>query len=197
MYGPRAAQGGGGDNRGVVRCEFGVSSFGGAGSGGRRRGRNDRKSIDIGNLIAQTFESVVLVNLYEGSQIDVYIQVIQADGGVLAAAINATTLALVDAGVAMRDMVVSVSCGLLDSTVVCDMNYTEEQDGAAVTVAVTPSTGDVVLAQMEATRLPADQYPEVMEKAQRAVKVVRDFMAQIILANAVEMVESRGARGNA
>lgn len=39
---------------------------------------------------------------------------IQSDGGVLPVAVNAASLALIDAGVAMSDLVVACSAGYLD-----------------------------------------------------------------------------------
>ena len=49
-------------------------------------------------LIKQTFEAAILTELYPRSQIDIYVEVLQADGGNLCACINAATLALIDAG---------------------------------------------------------------------------------------------------
>ena len=46
----------------------------------------------------QTFEAAILTELYPRSQIDIYVEVLQADGGNLCACINAATLALIDAG---------------------------------------------------------------------------------------------------
>lgn len=50
------------------------------------------------------------------TQIDIYLHVIQSDGGVLPVCINAASLALVEAGVAMSDLVVGCSAGYLDGT---------------------------------------------------------------------------------
>ncbi len=56
----------------------------------------------------------VLLTLFPRSQIDIYIQVLQSDGGDKAAAINASTLALIDAGVPMRDFVCACTAGCID-----------------------------------------------------------------------------------
>ena len=40
-----------------------------------------RKTVELGMLIRQTFESVVMTALYPRSQIDIYVQVLQSDGG--------------------------------------------------------------------------------------------------------------------
>lgn len=48
------------------------------------------------------------------TQIDIYLHMIQSDGGALPVSVNAASLALVDAGVAMSDLVVACSAGYLD-----------------------------------------------------------------------------------
>jgi len=53
---------------------------------------------------------------YPNSEIEVHVQVLQSDGGALPAAINAATLALIDAGVAMRDFVVGCSVAYIQRT---------------------------------------------------------------------------------
>ncbi len=49
-------------------------------------------------VIRNTIEQTVMLELLPGSQIDVYVQVLQADGGTRCACINAAMLALADAG---------------------------------------------------------------------------------------------------
>ena len=75
-----------------------------------RRRPGDRRSIEAATALQQSLEAAVLVRLYPNSVIDVFVQVLQSDGGELAAAVNAATLALIDAGVAMSDYV--VGCGV-------------------------------------------------------------------------------------
>lgn len=47
----------------------------------RKRRPGDRKSIETAMAIKQTLETTVMTHLYPRSQIDIFIQVIQADGG--------------------------------------------------------------------------------------------------------------------
>merc|ERR1712166_23288 len=65
-------------------------------------------------LVCNTFEDVIMTQLYPKSQIAIYIQILQSDGGALSAAINATTLALIDAGIPIKDFVVGCSCSCID-----------------------------------------------------------------------------------
>jgi exosome complex component RRP41 len=67
--------------------------------------------MEIQLQIRDTFESVILTEMYPRSQIDIYLQLMQSDGGQVQACINAATLALINAGIAMRDYVVACSVG--------------------------------------------------------------------------------------
>ena len=53
------------------------------------------------------------------------LQVLQADGGMRGACINAATLALADAGIGMRDLVAGCAAGYLDGTPLLDLNHQE------------------------------------------------------------------------
>jgi len=65
--------------------------------------------------------------------------------GRTAAAINAATLALIDAGVPMRDFVVCCHAGFVDNTPIVDLNYAEECSNCAdMPVAIMPNCGDAV-----------------------------------------------------
>ncbi|KAH9728711.1 exosome complex component rrp41 [Citrus sinensis] len=116
VYGPRE-----------VRCEYSMASFS---TGDRmRKPKGDRRSTEISLVIRQTMEACILTHLMPRSQIDIFVQVLQADGGTRSACINAATLALQDAGIPMRDIVTSCSAGYLNSTPLLDLNYVEDSAG--------------------------------------------------------------------
>lgn len=76
---------------------------------GLRKGGRDRKTIELSSALKATFEPVLLLHLYPRSAIDIYIQVLEVDGSLLQAAINATTLALISAGLPLSDYVCALS----------------------------------------------------------------------------------------
>ena len=92
----------------------------------RRRGKSDRRATELSMVIRNTLEQTILTELMPRSQIDIYVQVLQADGGTRCACINAAFLALADAGVPMRDIVASCAAGYLQSTPLIDLNYLED-----------------------------------------------------------------------
>ncbi|KAM0786048.1 hypothetical protein ACM66B_006859 [Microbotryomycetes sp. NB124-2] len=77
--------------------------------GSLRKGGKDRRTIELAASLKATFEPVILLHLFPRSAIDIYIQVLEVDGALLQAAINATTLALVSAGIPLTDYVCSLS----------------------------------------------------------------------------------------
>ena len=74
------------------------------------------RSTELALLRRQAFESVILTSLYPGSQISLHVQILQNDGAAFAASINALTLALQNAGIAMKDMLCACTVGLGDNT---------------------------------------------------------------------------------
>ena len=90
---------------------------------------DDRRIQEINLALRQTFEEAVQTQLYPRSQIDISVLVLEQDGGtvelgvvvmvgVLQTAINAVTLALVDAGIPMNDYICATSTGLVDDNAI-------------------------------------------------------------------------------
>lgn len=100
-------------------------------------------------FIRQTFEPVILTSQFPRTQIDIYLQIFQNDGGLLQSCINAATMALVDAGIPMLDYVCACSAGCIDKEPVLDLNNLEESaDTPELTVAILPRTGKVTLLEV-------------------------------------------------
>ncbi|WMV11533.1 hypothetical protein MTR67_004918 [Solanum verrucosum] len=150
------------------------------------------RSTEISLVIRQTMEACILTHLMPRSQIDIYVQVLQADGGTRSACINAATLALADAGIPMRDLVTSCSAGYLNSTPLLDLNYLEDSAGGAdVTVGILPKLDKVTLLQMDA-KLPMDIFENVMQLAVEGCKAVESHIREILLENAQTLVIRQG-----
>ena len=58
-------------------------------------------------------------------------EVLQSDGGSRVAGITAASLALADAGINMRDLVVGCSSGIVEGQVVLDLDDAEDKEGRA------------------------------------------------------------------
>lgn len=78
-------------------------------------------------VLKSVFEQVMMLEQYPRSQIDLQVFVLQADGGYRSAAFNAVSLALMDAGIAMKDFLVATTAGLMSNVAVLDLIYQEEK----------------------------------------------------------------------
>jgi exosome complex component RRP41 len=120
-----------------------------------------RREIELGKVIRESLEPSVFNDLYPRTGVDVFIEVLQADGGTRCASITAASLALADAGIPMRDLVVACAAGKVDDQVVLDLMDEEDKLGVAdVPVAYMPSLNAITLLQMDGILT-----PEELEKA--------------------------------
>jgi len=116
----------------------------------RKNPAPSRREIEISKVIREALQPAVIVEDYPRTAIEVWVEVLQSDGGSRVAGITAASLALADAGINMRDMVVGCSCGLIGETVVADLDDTEDKEGNGdMPVAIMPNFGLVTLLQVD------------------------------------------------
>lgn len=192
VYGPHEVQSKGQQmqDQALVRCEYSMANFS---TGDRRRkAKGDRRSMEISLVIRQTMEASILIHLMPRSQIDIFVHVLQADGGTRSACINAASLALADAGIPMRDIVASCSSGYLNNTPLLDLNYLEDSGGGPdVTVGLLPKIDKISLLQMDA-KLPMEMFENVFDLGAKGCKAVAQYMREILLENTKELAFARG-----
>jgi len=154
----------------------------------RRVGSSDRRIIEAARCVQRAIESALLLSIYPKQRICVVVTILSDDGGRLCAAINATTLALIDAGLPMRDWVCSCSAGgrLFESEdVLVDLNRAEEGQGSVfLPAAIMPQRGTLVLTQCEA-RLPSwNSLERVLDAAINGCKTIFLAMKEAVRAQA-------------
>ncbi|KAI8587876.1 ribosomal protein S5 domain 2-type protein [Geranomyces variabilis] len=180
VYGPRepVKRAGVLHDRAIINVEYNVSSF----SSGERRAklRRDRKLMEIGLMIKQTFETVVATTSFPRSEIDIYLQILQTDGGAVHTAINAATLALIDAGIPMTDYVCACSAGFVNDQAILDLNFLEESaDVPTLTVALLPKSGKISMLGLE-SRLHIDKLEPVIALASDGCMQMKDTLDEAI-----------------
>lgn len=106
------------------------------------------------------------------------------DGSVLSAALNAASMALLNAGVEMTGIALSVTCCITKSppadravrTVILDPSKAEEDDSAAVAVIATRSAGGGVLSCRAVGAMGREEYFACCEAAALGTTAVREFV---------------------
>jgi len=148
-----------------------------------------RVASELASAIKATFQPVVQTHLYPRSQIDVFVQVLQQDGGLLQACINGTTLALVNAGIPLTDFVCALTGGVHSTSLLLDLTSLEENDIPHITVALMPRSGKMTLVTLE-TPLHVDRFDEILRLAGEGCKVLHKEMKTAVQAKTNSLVQS-------
>lgn len=174
---------------GVLTCDYTALPF--ATGEHRPQSNGDRSAAELAAAVRRVFEPIVQLHLYPRSQIDVSIVLLQADGGVRSAAINATCLALVDAGVALEDFVCACSAGSVQGSLLLDLNAQEDTAGAELSVGFLPRTERVSFVQLEA-KVPLGNMEETLNFALEGCRQVYHFMRAQVELRSQETLATRG-----
>jgi exosome complex component RRP41 len=175
-------------DRAFFRCRYHMAPFSTA---ERKRPAPSRRERELSKVTRVALEPAILTELYPRTGIDVFIEVLQSDGGTRCAGITAASIALVDAGIPLKDLVVACAAGKIDGTIVLDLNEVEDQDGEAdVPVAVMPRTGGISLLQMDGIMSQAE-FKEALELALEGCKQVYDLQKDALM-NAFIQEEGSG-----
>ncbi len=150
VYGPKEAlpKHTADSEKAVIKTRYSMAPFSSLDEHGRS-GPN-RRAIEISKVTNEVFENVIIREAFPGSEIDIYIEVLQADGGTRAAGITTAAVALAASGIPMKDLPFAVSAGKAGTEIILDLNYIEDSaSDADMPVAVSPRTGNVLLLQMD------------------------------------------------
>lgn len=174
-------------------------------SGDRRvtNPNTDRRLVEMSNMLQRAVEATVLLQLYPKSRIQIHVVILADDGGRLCAAINAASVALVDAGIPMKDLLCACSAGYAgggtDTTLV-DLNRLEEssqggQNAVSLPCAMLPQRGTLVLSQCEARLPDFDTLDRVLEAAMDGCRAVFDVLQAAIRERATVLLAARNGQG--
>ncbi len=138
----------------------------------RVRPGSSRREVEISKVMRLALEPAVFLENYPKTTVDVYVEIIQADGSTRATSINAASLALADAGLPMRDLIVGLSGGKIDDTVIIDLNGFEDNNSQAdIPVAFLPNKKEITLMQMDGL-LSHDEIKKILKDIMKAGEVV-------------------------
>jgi len=166
--------------KGTLRFTYNMNSF--SVSDRIKPGQN-RRAIEISKISGWALEPVVDLKKFPNEVIDVYVNIIQADAGTRCAGINAASMALAHAGIPMSDLVVSISVGKLDKTIVVDLDKAEEdfEEGEGPTdipVSLT-SKGKITHIQLDG-KINSEQLKEAIKAAKEAGKEIYEIQKKAL-----------------
>jgi exosome complex component RRP41 len=165
-------------DRCVLRCRYHMSPFS---TDTRKNPAPSRREVEISKVMREALEPALLLEDYPRAAIDVFVEVLQADGGSRCAGITAASIALADAGINMRDIVAACAAGKVDNKIVLDINDAEDKEGGAdMPVAYMPHLEQVTLLQLDGI-LTSEQFDECLDKAITGCKMVYEIQRQAII----------------
>ncbi|MEK6877327.1 MAG: exosome complex exonuclease Rrp41 [Thermoproteota archaeon] len=163
---------------GILRCRYHMSPFSVT---ERKNPAPSRREIEISKVIKEALQPAVILKDFPRTVVDVFIEVLQADGGSRCAALDAASVALVDAGIPMRDIVAACAAGKVADKIVLDVNDEEDKEGQAdMPVAYMPNLGKITLMQLDGILTP-DEYKRCLETAIGGCKQVYEIQKKALM----------------
>ena len=146
-------------NTGILRCRYHMTPFS---VGERKNPAPSRREIEISKVIKEALEPAVILKQFPRTAVDVFMEVLQADGGTRCAALTGASVALADAGIPMRDLVAGCASGKAADTIILDVNNEEDQAGQAdLPVGYMPNLEKITLLQLDGI-LTSEEYKECL-----------------------------------
>ncbi|MEM2816666.1 MAG: exosome complex exonuclease Rrp41 [Candidatus Bathyarchaeia archaeon] len=174
-------------DRMVLRCRYHMAPFS---VQERKSPAPSRREIELSKVVREALEPSIFMEYYPRTAIDVFIEVLQADGGTRCASITVASLALADAGIPMRDLVAACSAGKVDNTIVLDLMDTEDKVGSAdLPVAYMPNLGVITLLQMDGI-LTLEEFEKAVNLAIDGCKKIYAMQKEALRAKYVSIRES-------
>ncbi|MCI4407598.1 MAG: exosome complex exonuclease Rrp41 [Thermofilum sp.] len=156
-------------DRAVFRCRYTMLPFS---VDERKSPQPSRREVELSKVIREALAPAIFLQEYPRTAIEVYIDIIQADGGTRTASIIAGAVALADAGISMRDLVAAIAVGKIGDILVLDINGIEDQFGDGdMPIAMMPSRGEITLLQADGVYTP-QQIEEAIKLAQKAIQKI-------------------------
>lgn len=146
------------------------------------RGRQSGRTQEIQRLIGRSLRAITDLTQLAERQIKIDCDVLQADGGTRTAAVTGSYVALHQAlqwmvstalisVLPLHDSVAAISCGVVKSTPVLDLDYAEDSQAQTDANFVLTGTGGIVEIQATAEAAPFDEalFAEMLRLAQAGV----------------------------
>ena len=156
--------------RAIIKCRYSMAPFSSKEEHGKY-GQN-RRSIEISKVIKHIFEEVIFVEKFPGSEIDIYVEVLQGDGGTRVASITAAAVALAISGIPMKEIPVAIGMGKIDGTIVVDLNKIEDNFSDSDVPMAFNRKNEFLLLQADGL-LTKEEFKKICELATEKIKAIR------------------------
>ena len=169
-------------DRALLRCRYHMAPFS---VDERKRPAPSRREQEISKVITWAIEPSIFLEHFPRTSIDVFIEVLEANGGTRCAGITAASVALADAGIPMRDLVAACAAGKVEGHLVLDLMDVEDKMGEAdLPLALMPNLNAITLLQMDGG-LTTDEFEQVVNLALIGCKQIHTLQKEALKARYV------------
>ena len=173
-------------DRGILRVFYRMATFS---VFDRKRPAPGRREKEISMIISDCLEPVLFLELYPGTAFEVFIEVIDADGGTRCASTTVAALALADAGIPMRSLVTAVAVGKIDGQLVTDLSGIEDKAGEAdLPCAITWFNEELSLLQFDGD-MKLENLSEYLTMAKDALNKIYELQVTALKKKYIEIQE--------
>ncbi|MBU0591444.1 exosome complex exonuclease Rrp41 [Candidatus Micrarchaeota archaeon] len=180
VYGPRECipRHGASPYGATLKCRYMMSPFSSLEE--HSRSGPSRRSNELSKVIREALENVLLLGKFPNTQIEIYIDVLQADGGTRTASLTAAAVALANAGIPMKDMVAAVAVGKASETLVVDLNKPEDNLGQSdMPIAMSHRDKNLLLVQMDGL-LTKEEISRMLDMVEKSCDEIHEVQADAL-----------------
>jgi len=175
-------------DKALLRCRYHMAPYS---TEERKSPQPSRREIEISKVIRMALEPAVRLEEFPRTAIDIYIEVLQSDGGSRGASITAAAVALADAGIPMKDLVVGCAAGKVEGQIVLDLNDIEDKEGEVdLPIAMMPNSGKITLLQMDGILSP-EEFEQALELAIDGCKKIHEIQREALYRKYFGSVEAK------
>ncbi len=173
-------------DRGILRVFYRMTTYS---VFERKRPAPGRREKEISMVIADCLRPLLFLELYPGTSFEVFLEVMDADGGTRCAATTVAALALADAGIPMKSLVTAVAVGKIDDELVVDLSGIEDKAGQAdLPCAITWFNEELSLLQFDGN-MNLKQMEEFLSLAKTALSEIYQIQLDALKKKYIEIQE--------
>ncbi len=160
-------------DKAILKVEYRMTTFSSLEEHGKYT--PNRRAIEISKVLREALSNLVLLDKYPGGIIEINILVLQAEGGTRVASFVASVAALIDAGIALRDIGYGISAGKVNGRIVLDLSKEEDNLGQGDIPICMSRTGEILLLQLDG-KISREEF----EKALNMIRDKKDVFVNLI-----------------
>jgi exosome complex component RRP41 len=164
-------------DRAVIKCRYHMAPFS---VEERKSPAPSRRELELSKVIREALENSVMSEAYPRTSIDIFIEILQSDGGSRCAGITAASLALADAGVPLKEIVAACAVCKIDGKIALDPSDIEDKQGDAdLPIAFMPKSGAITLLQMDGS-LTEQEFNQALDMGITACKKINEIQIEAL-----------------